>query len=73
VGLYVQQSAGFQAVRLFFVLVAILIGLYAMATVILVGAGLAAKRELRLLAGRPVRQRGGRTLLTRPRRASTDP
>ncbi|CAA9523742.1 MAG: hypothetical protein AVDCRST_MAG13-3558 [uncultured Solirubrobacteraceae bacterium] len=73
VGIYVAQSAGFQVVRLFFVLVAILIGLYAMATVILVGAGLAAKRELRLLADGPVRERGGRSLLTRPRRASTDP
>ena len=73
VGLYVAQGAGYQAVRVFFVLLAVLLGLYAMATVILVGAGIAAKRELRLLASEPVVQRPGRTLLTRPRRASTDP
>lgn len=73
VGLYVAQGAGYQAVRVFFVLLAVLLGLYAMATVILVGAGIAAKRELRLLRSVPVVQRPGRTLLTRPRRASTDP
>jgi YihY family inner membrane protein len=75
VGLYVAQSAGFQAVRLFFVLVAVLIGLYAMATVILVGAGIAAKRELALLAldNAPAPRRAGRTWLTRARRASTEP
>jgi uncharacterized BrkB/YihY/UPF0761 family membrane protein len=73
VGLYVAQGAGYQAVRVFFVLLAVLLGLYAMATVILVGAGIAAKRELRLLASEPVLPRPGRTLLTRPRRPSTDP
>lgn len=47
VGFYVQAGAGYAAVRLFLLLAVILLGLYAMATVILVGAGLAAKAERR--------------------------
>lgn len=47
VGLYVQAAAGYAAVRLFLLLAVILLGLYAMATVILVGAGVAAKAERR--------------------------
>jgi membrane protein len=49
VGLYVGNFVGFQAVRLFLTLAIVLLGLYVMATVILVGAGLAVKREVRHL------------------------
>jgi uncharacterized BrkB/YihY/UPF0761 family membrane protein len=47
VGVYVGAAAGFAAVRLFLVLAVVLLGLYVMATVILVGSGLAVRRELR--------------------------
>jgi membrane protein len=47
VGLYVGKFVGFAAVRLFLILAIVLLGLYVMATVILVGAGLAVTRELR--------------------------
>jgi YihY family inner membrane protein len=47
VGLYVANFVGFAAVRLFLVLAIVLLGLYVMATVILVGCGLAVKREMR--------------------------
>jgi len=50
VGLYVGNFVGFAAVRLFLILAIVLLGLYVMATVILVGSGVAVKRELR--AGR---------------------
>src|SRR3954451_4644644 len=56
VGLYVGNFVGFAAVRLFLILAIVLLGLYVMATVILVGSGLAVKREvrhLRCLATRP--------------------
>src|SRR3954451_19610005 len=56
VGLYVGNFVGFAAVRLFLILAIVLLGLYVMATVILVGSGLAVKREvrhLRRLATRP--------------------
>jgi len=46
VGVYVANAGGFAAVRLFLVLAAVLIGLYSMATVLTVGAGLAARKEL---------------------------
>src|SRR3954447_23501390 len=49
VGLYVGNFVGFQAVRLFLILAIVLLGLYVMATVILVGSGLAVKREGRHL------------------------
>ena len=49
VGLYVTNFVGFAVVRLFLVLAVILLGLYVAATVILVGCGLAVKRELRHL------------------------
>lgn len=45
VGFYVRASAGFAAVRLFLVLAAVLLALYAIAVAILVGAGIAARRE----------------------------
>lgn len=45
VGVYVASASGFQAVRVFLVLAAVLLGLYSMATVILAGAGLAARRD----------------------------
>jgi YihY family inner membrane protein len=47
VGLYVGNFVGFAAVRLFLILAIVLFGLYVMALVILVGSGLAVKRELR--------------------------
>jgi membrane protein len=47
VGVYVNATAGLQAVRLFLVLAVVLLGLYTVATVVLVGAGLAARAELR--------------------------
>jgi YihY family inner membrane protein len=47
VGVYVGAVAGFAAVRLFLMLAIVLLGLYVMATVILVGCGLAVRRELR--------------------------
>lgn len=50
VGVYVSHAGGFAAVRLFLVLAAVLIGLYSMATVLVIGAGLAARRELRFVA-----------------------
>lgn len=49
VGLYVGNFVGFAAVRLFLTLAIVLLGLYVMATVILVGSGLAVKREVRHL------------------------
>ena len=47
VGLYVGNFVGFAAVRLFLILAIVLLGLYVMATVILVGSGVAVTRELR--------------------------
>jgi membrane protein len=47
VGLYVGNFVGFAAVRLFLILAIVLLGLYVMANVILIGSGLAVKRELR--------------------------
>jgi membrane protein len=47
VGLYVGNFVGFAAVRLFLTLAIVLFGLYVMATVILIGSGVAVKRELR--------------------------
>jgi membrane protein len=49
VGLYVGNFVGFAAVRLFLILAIVLLGLYVMATVILVGSGLAVRREVRHL------------------------
>jgi uncharacterized BrkB/YihY/UPF0761 family membrane protein len=45
VGVYVTNAGGFAAVRLFLVLAAVLVGLYSMATVLLIGAGVAARKE----------------------------
>jgi membrane protein len=64
VGLYVGSFVGFAAVRLFLILAVVLFGLYVMATVILVGSGLAVTRELRHLRrvmrdGRAVPERFG--------------
>jgi membrane protein len=47
VGLYLSAGAGFAAVRLFLLLAVILLGLYVIALVTLVGAGLAVTYELR--------------------------
>src|SRR3954469_20059159 len=56
VGLYVGNFVGFAAVRLFLILAIVLLGLYVMATVILVGSGLAVKRELRHRRPPPARR-----------------
>jgi membrane protein len=47
VGLYVSAAAGLQAVRLFLVLAVVLLGLSIVATLVLVGAGIAASAERR--------------------------
>jgi len=49
VGLYVGAGAGFAAVRLFLVIAVVLFGLYVIALVTLVGAGIAVTYELRRL------------------------
>lgn len=68
VGFYVANAGSFAAVRLFLVLAAVLIGLYSMATAMVVGAGLAARRELAWSA-----RREERTVVAAPRpRASAD-
>jgi membrane protein len=46
VGLYFGAAAGFAAVRVFLLLAVLLLGLYVMATVVLVGAGVAVRHEL---------------------------
>jgi len=47
VGLYFDAAAGFAAVRIFLLLAVLLLGLYAMALGLLVGAGVAVKLELK--------------------------
>jgi membrane protein len=47
VGLYLSAGAGFAAVRLFLLLAVILLGLYVIALVTLIGAGVAVKYELK--------------------------
>jgi uncharacterized BrkB/YihY/UPF0761 family membrane protein len=47
VGLYFGATAGFAAVRLFLLLAVMLLGLYALATVMLLGVGVAAELERR--------------------------
>ena len=48
VGLYFGAAAGFAVVRLFLLLAVLLLGLYTMATIMLIGAGFAASGEARL-------------------------
>ena len=52
VGIYFGEAAGFAAVRLFLLLAVLLLGLYLMATMMLIGAGLAVGAESRR-RGRP--------------------
>jgi hypothetical protein len=47
VGVYVGAAAGFAAVQLFLILAVILLGLFVLATIVLVGAGLAVDAEQR--------------------------
>ncbi|MDQ3739882.1 MAG: YihY/virulence factor BrkB family protein [Actinomycetota bacterium] len=47
IGLYFDAAAGFAVVRLFLLLAVLLVGLYVMATVMLVGAGVAVRAERR--------------------------
>ena len=55
VGLYVSAAAGFAAARVFLLLAVLLLGLYVMATVVLVGSGIAVGQERRLRREAPVR------------------
>jgi membrane protein len=50
IGLYFDAAAGFAAVRLFLLLAVLLLGLYVMATIMLVGAGVAVRAERRVRA-----------------------
>jgi cation transporter-like permease len=47
VGLYVSAAAGFAAVQLFLLLAIMLLGLYIVALLLLVGAGIAGRAERR--------------------------
>ncbi|HEX2085786.1 MAG TPA: YhjD/YihY/BrkB family envelope integrity protein [Solirubrobacteraceae bacterium] len=51
IGLYFDAAAGFAAVRLFLLLAVLLLGLYVMAMVMLVGAGLAVRQERAIRRG----------------------
>jgi len=55
IGLYFGAAAGFAAVQLFLLLAVLLLGLYVMALVLLVGAGLAVSQERRARRRSPVR------------------
>jgi uncharacterized BrkB/YihY/UPF0761 family membrane protein len=57
VGAYVGAAAGFAAVQLFLVLAVILLGLFVLATIVLVGAGLAVAVEQRARARAPATPR----------------
>lgn len=50
VGLYVSAAAGFAVVQVFLLLAIVLLGLYIVALLLLVGAGIAARVELRAMA-----------------------
>ena len=51
VGLYVSAAAGFAVAQVFLLLAIVLLGLYIVALLLLVGAGVAARIELRVAAG----------------------
>ena len=53
VGLYVTAAAGFAAVQLFLLLAIMLLGLYIVAVLLLVGAGIAGRAERRAWGGDP--------------------
>jgi membrane protein len=53
VGLYVSAASGFAAVQIFLLLAIVLLGLYIVALLLLVGAGVAGRAELRALRGGP--------------------
>lgn len=77
VGLYVSATAGLQAVRLFLVLAVVLLGLYIVALVMLVGAGLAVRGERRLerrsrSRARTVREKPSSGLARLPDHATSD-
>lgn len=57
VGLYVGTAAGLAAVRVFLLLAVVLLGLYTMATLMLVGAGVAVRTELRWRGKKAARAR----------------
>jgi YihY family inner membrane protein len=72
VGLYVGATAGFAAVRLFLLLAIILLGLYIMAMVMLVGAGLAVRSEVKT-RGRETAHAPGRPERMAPSRQARQP
>jgi len=53
VGLYVSAAAGFAAVQLFLLLAIMLLGLYIVAVLLLVGAGIAGRAERRAWGDEP--------------------
>ena len=69
IGLYFEAAAGFAAVRLFLLLAVLLLGLYVMALVMLVGAGVAVRAEKRERAR--AEDRAARTSRVRPEPAAT--
>jgi membrane protein len=69
VGLYVNAVAGFQAVRLFLVLAVVLLAVSLLATLVLVGAGIAAYAERRARAA----ARRARPAVTAAAPQATDP
>ena len=60
IGLYFEAAAGFAVVRLFLLLAVLLLGLYVMATVMLVGAGVAVRAERRARVQEPPATSRGR-------------
>ena len=60
IGLYFDAAAGFAVVRLFLLIAVLLLGLYVMATVMLVGAGLAVRAERRIRLHSPEATSRGR-------------
>ncbi|HEX8119695.1 MAG TPA: YhjD/YihY/BrkB family envelope integrity protein [Solirubrobacteraceae bacterium] len=58
IGLYFDAAAGFAAVRLFLLLAVLLLGLYTMATLMLIGAGVAVRAERRARVQTPATLRG---------------
>lgn len=60
VAAYVDAAAGLAATRIFLAIAVILLGLYVMSLALLVGAGLAARAELRLAATADAGEEGGR-------------
>jgi membrane protein len=74
IGLYFEAAAGFAAVRLFLLLAVLLLGLYVMALVMLVGAGVAVREERRVREAQEAKAatRRGRVVTTPPSTATEE-